>query len=176
MGIRVLVVDDETRFAEILSKRLELRNFEVTSVFSGEEAVQLLEERDFDVILLDVLMPGKSGIDTLKDIMKIDPLSHIIMLTGHARVDTAMEGMELGAYDYLIKPAEIEAMVEKIKLAYDHKITQKARQQKKTGPVGRKRRGWDRLISPIHNLFRKDQHTQSTPPEQEDFETKKHGS
>jgi DNA-binding NtrC family response regulator len=167
MGIRVLVVDDEQSFAEILSKRLELRDFEVTSVFSGEEAVRLLKERDFDVILLDVLMPGKSGIDTLKDIMKIDPLSHIIMLTGHARVDTAMEGMELGAYDYLIKPAEIKAMVEKIKLAYDHKTTQKARQQKKV-PVGRKPRGWDKLISPVQALFHKDRRTQSKLTEHAD--------
>jgi DNA-binding NtrC family response regulator len=176
MSIRVLLIDDEQSFAEVLSERLELRNFEVTSVLSGEAAVQLLKERDFDVILLDVLMPGKGGIDTLKEIMKIDPLSHIIMLTGHARVDTAIEGMELGAYDYLIKPTEMEALVEKIKLAHDHKATQKTRRQKKMVPVGRKRRGWGKLISPVYYLFHKDQRTRSKPPEHEDIETNKDGS
>jgi DNA-binding NtrC family response regulator len=176
MSIRVLLVDDEQSFVEILSKRLELRDFEVTAGFSGEAAVRLLEEQDFDVILLDVLMPGKGGIDTLKEIMENDPFSHIIMLTGHARVDTAIEGMKLGAYDYLIKPVEIEALVEKIKLANDHKAAQKARQQKKMVPAGRKRRGWGKLISPVYDLFHKDQRTQSKAPEHEDIETDKDGS
>ena len=176
MRIRVLLVDDEQSFAEILSKRLEIRNFDVVSVSSGEEAVLLLQTQEFDVILLDVLMPGKSGIDTLKEIMNIDPLSHIIMLTGHARMDTAMEGMKLGAYDYLIKPAEIEALVEKIKLAHDHKAAQKAKQQTERLPAGSKRKGWGKWMSPVYDLFHKDQHTPSKPSEHEDLETTKDGS
>jgi DNA-binding NtrC family response regulator len=171
----VLVIDDEQSFAEIISERLELRNFEVMSVFSGEEAIQLLEERDFDVILLDVLMPGKSGIDTLKDIMKIDPLSHIIMLTGHARVDTAMEGMGLGAYDYLIKPAEVNDLVEKIKLAYVHKVTQKEKTQHASVTRGHKRRKLGRLISPVYDFFHRDRPSKPQRLPTEDTDTDKDG-
>jgi DNA-binding response OmpR family regulator len=116
MTIKVLVVDDEEDFAQILTNRLEFRNFEVTCAFSGDNALELIRKQDFDVVLLDVLMPGQSGLDTLK--------VHIIMLTGHARVDTAIQGMELGAYDYLIKPADIEELTEKIKLAHSHKASQ----------------------------------------------------
>ncbi len=175
MNIRVLLVDDEKTFAEILCQRLELRDFDVTSVLSGEAAVEITQEKDFDVILLDVLMPGKSGIDTLKEIMKIDPLSHIIMLTGHARVDTAMEGMELGAYDYLIKPAEVDVLVEKIKLAYGHKVTQKEKTLHASVTRGPKRRGWGRLISPVHDFFYRGQRLKSKRLPTEDADTDKDG-
>ena len=93
MKIKLLIADDEKQFGNILSERLQLQGFEVATVCNGEEAVKMVREQDFDVVILDVLMPGKSGIDTLKEIKKINPLIHIIMLTGHARIDTAMEGI-----------------------------------------------------------------------------------
>jgi DNA-binding NtrC family response regulator len=157
MSIRVLLVDDEQSFAEMLSRRLEMRNFSVVSVSSGEDAVRLLHTEEFDVILLDVLMPGKSGIDTLKEIMNHDPLAHIIMLTGHARMDTAMEGMKLGAYDYLIKPTEIDTLVEKIRLANDHRSTEKEKQQKQIAPSEAKHKGWGKWVSPVSGFFQKQQ-------------------
>ena len=154
--INVLIVDDETEFADILSKRLEVRDFAVETVSSGDEAVDMVRGRDYDVILLDVLMPGKSGIDTLKEIKAMRPLVHIIMLTGHARVETAIEGMELGAYDYLIKPTETEELIEKIRLAHNHKTSQEERiRQAKTSPDPEKK-GWKRILSPISDLLQKD--------------------
>ena len=154
--IRVLIVDDETDFAEILSKRLEVRKFEVDTVFSGDEAVGMIQDRDYDVVLLDVLMPGKSGIDTLKKIKEIRPLVHIIMLTGHASVETAIEGMELGAFDYLIKPTETDELVEKIRLAYEHKTSQEERirlAKMTSAPV---KKGWKKILNPISDLLQKD--------------------
>ncbi len=154
--IKVLIVDDETDFADILSKRLEVREFAVDTVSSGDEAIGMIGDRDYDVVLLDVLMPGKSGIDTLKEIKRLRPLIHIIMLTGHARVDTAIEGMELGAYDYLIKPTDTDSLVEKIRLAHDHKTSQEQRiRQKKTSPAPEKR-GWKKIMRPISDLLQKD--------------------
>jgi DNA-binding NtrC family response regulator len=154
--IKVLIVDDEVDFADILAKRLEVRGFEVATIFNGDDAIRCIKGQEFDVVLLDVLMPGKSGIDTLKEIKKIRPLVHIIMLTGHARVDTAMEGMELGAYDYLIKPTETEALVEKIRLAHSHKTSQEERiRQTRTAPPPEKR-GWKKIFSPVSDLFQKD--------------------
>ena len=154
--IKVLIVDDEVDFADILAKRLEVREFEVTTIFNGDDALRLIQAQDFDVVLLDVLMPGKSGIDTLKEIKKIRPLVHIIMLTGHARVDTAIEGMELGAYDYLIKPTETEDLAEKIRLAHSHKTSQEERiRQTKTAPPSEKK-GWKKIFSPVSDLFQKD--------------------
>jgi len=160
--IKVLIVDDEVDFADILAKRLEVREFEVTIIFNGDDALRLIQAQDFDVVLLDVLMPGKSGIDTLKEIKEIRPLVHIIMLTGHARVDTAIEGMELGAYDYLIKPTETEDLVEKIRLAHSHKASQEERvRHTKTAPSSEKK-GWKQIFSPILDLFQKDR-TGKTP-------------
>ena len=176
MSIRVLLVDDEQSFAEILSKRLEMRNFSVVSVSSGEDAVQLLQTEEFDVILLDVLMPGKSGIDTLKEIMGLDPLAHIIMLTGHAKMDTAMEGMKLGAYDYLIKPTDFDALVEKIKLANDHRTTQKEKEQKQITSSEAKPKGWGKWVSPVSGLFQKEKKSRPASSDHEGSDNNKEAS
>jgi DNA-binding NtrC family response regulator len=154
--IHVLIVDDETDFADILSKRLEVREFFVDTVSSGDEAIEKIQDRDYDVVLLDVLMPGKSGIDTLKEIKAIRPLVHIIMLTGHARVDTAIEGMELGAYDYLIKPTETDELVEKIRLAHEHKTSQEERFRQAKLSSAPEKKGWKKILSPISDLLQKD--------------------
>ena len=115
MKIKVLLVDDEPDFVESLSQRLQIRDFDVKTSLSGDEALGLIRKQDFDVIVLDVLMPGKDGIETLREIKTLKPLLHVIMLTGNATVETAIEGMKLGADDYLMKPTETEDLVEKIK-------------------------------------------------------------
>jgi two-component system response regulator CpxR len=132
MKVRVLLVDDEEQFVETLALRLETRDFAVATAFNGDQALDHLKGKDVDVVVLDVLMPGLSGIDTLREMKKIRPLTEVIMLTGHATVETAIEGMKLGAFDYLMKPTEIEELVEKINKAQARKAEHEARIQKAT--------------------------------------------
>ncbi|MCF8061310.1 MAG: response regulator [Deltaproteobacteria bacterium] len=114
----VMLVDDEVPFVETTTKRLERRNLNILQAFNGREALeQLKEHRNVDVIILDVKMPGMDGIETLQEIKKASPLSEVIMLTGHATVESAIEGMKLGAFDYLMKPCEIEQLVSKVEEA-----------------------------------------------------------
>ncbi|MDQ1284862.1 MAG: two-component system, OmpR family, response regulator CpxR [Thermodesulfobacteriota bacterium] len=119
--IKVLIVDDEKDFTELLSERLETRGFKTRIAFDGNEAISRLKEENADVVLLDVMMPGKSGVETLKEIKNSWPITEVIMLTGHGTVETAIEGMKLGAYDYLIKPTETEDLSQKITSAYQRK-------------------------------------------------------
>ena len=130
MKTRVLVVDDEKDFVEQISQRLEIREFEVFQAFSGEEALEKASKALFDVVILDVVMPGISGVEALKELKAERPLTEIIMLTGHATVDTAIEGMKLGAYDYLKKPADIEDLVTKVKAAHTRKAAHEERIRK----------------------------------------------
>jgi DNA-binding NtrC family response regulator len=132
MKVRVLLVDDEEQFVETLALRLEARDFAVATAFSGDQALDYLKANETDVVVLDVLMPGLSGIDTLGMMKKIRPLTEVIMLTGHATVETAIEGMKLGAFDYLMKPTEIDELVEKITQAQKRKAEQEERIQKAT--------------------------------------------
>ena len=118
----VMLVDDEVPFVETTTKRLNKRNLNILQAFSGPEALEALKEhRNVDVIILDVKMPGMDGIEALEHIKKASPLSEVIMLTGHATVETAIEGMKLGAFDYLMKPCEIEQLVAKVKEATQKK-------------------------------------------------------
>lgn len=117
MKINVLLVDDEKDFVESLAQRLELRGFNVSCAFDGTEAVEMIKEKEYDVIILDVKMPGKSGIETFHEIKEIKKISQIIMLTGHATVETAIEGMKMGAFDYLMKPTDTKELIEKIEKA-----------------------------------------------------------
>jgi len=142
MKIRVLLVDDEKEFVESLSERLELRLFEVKTCFSGDDAVRLLQREEVDVIILDVLMPGKDGIATLTEIKKLKPLTEVIMLTGNATVETAINGMKLGAYDYLMKPTETEDLVKKINSAATLKREHEERIQQAEIQNIIKKRGW----------------------------------
>ncbi|MBI5062316.1 MAG: response regulator, partial [Desulfatitalea sp.] len=101
----VLVIDDELDFMETLVNRLQRRKLDAVGVPNGEQAIELLKQRSFDVILLDIKMPGgMDGIETLREIRRRQPLAEVILLTGHASVETSLEGMQLGAYDYLLKP------------------------------------------------------------------------
>jgi len=137
-----LLVDDEEKFVETLAERLEARGLDVRTAFNGEEALNRIQEKDADVVILDVLMPGKSGIETLREIKQIKPLTEVIMLTGHATVETAIEGMKLGAYDYLMKPTETPELVEKISKAYKRKREHEERiQQAEIERIARSK-GW----------------------------------
>ena len=122
--LRVLLIDDERDFLETLVKRLRKRNLEVSGANSGEEALRVLRETPMDVVVLDVRMPGMDGIQVLREIKTINPLIQVIMLTGHASVEVAVEGMELGAFDYLMKPANLDELLYKIQDAYKAKTIQ----------------------------------------------------
>lgn len=127
MKTRVLIVDDEEKFTQPLAERLRLRDYDATTSQSGEEAVTQVKKYNYDVVILDVLMPGMDGIETLRNIKKIKPLTEVIMLTGHATVETAIEGMKLGAMDFLMKPCETEDLVSKIQKAHNRKAEQEER-------------------------------------------------
>ena len=119
---RVLVVDDEVDFMETIVNRLKKRKIGAEGVTSGEAAVDLLNQELFDVVLLDIKMPGgMDGIETLRKIKKIQPLAEVLLLTGHASVETSIEGMKLGAFDYLLKPMKFEDLLIKMAAAFEKK-------------------------------------------------------
>jgi DNA-binding NtrC family response regulator len=119
---KVLLVDDEREFVAILTRRLTKRNYAVTFAHSGNDALaQLEEDKDIEVVILDVKMPGLDGIDTLKLIKNKWPLVEVIMLTGHSTLDSAVNAIKLGACDYLLKPIEIEKLASKIEEAAGRK-------------------------------------------------------
>jgi len=119
--IRLLIVDDEVGFVNILTKRLSRRNMEVTSAYTGTEAIQALRKQDFDVAVLDLKMEEMDGIEVLKIFKKMDPKMVVIMLTGHGSEQAAREGIEFGAFDYLTKPCELEDLMAKIREAYQER-------------------------------------------------------
>lgn len=142
MKVRVLLVDDEQEFLEVLAERLETRGFEVRTSLNGDDALAKLNEREADVVILDVLMPGKDGIETLRDIKQLNPLIEVIMLTGHATIETAIHGLKLNAYDYLMKPTDTEALVSKITHAHRRKASQEERIRLAEVEKIVKTRGW----------------------------------
>ena len=121
IGSRILLVDDEFVFTTNMSKLLENRGYRVTAVNSGDSAIKCLEENDFDVVVLDLKMPGMDGITTLKEIKKLGLFTETLILTGHGSIDTALDAVRLGAYDYLTKPCESDDLVAKIEGAWGKK-------------------------------------------------------
>ncbi len=118
----ILLVDDEVPFVETMTKRLTKRGLKVASSLSGEKALQMIDShRNLDVVILDVKMPGMDGVQTLQEIKKRFPLIEVIMLTGHATVESAVQGMKLGAYDYLMKPCDIDELISKVQAAVSKK-------------------------------------------------------
>ena len=116
----VLIVDDEVAFVETLVKRLAKRDLQVVAAHSGQEALDKLEASGpakIDVIILDVKMPGMDGIETLARIKEQHPLIEVVMLTGHATVESAIDGMKKGAFDYLMKPCDVDVLLDKINQA-----------------------------------------------------------
>ena len=124
---RVLLVDDEVDFVRTLTRRLERNKLSVEAVHSGAAAVEHLAGNPSDVVVLDMKMPGMDGIETLREIKARQPLVEVIMLTGHASVEAAIDGMELGAFDYLMKPVDFEELLYKIQDAHKKKKLQEAR-------------------------------------------------
>ncbi|MCD6224209.1 MAG: response regulator [Deltaproteobacteria bacterium] len=111
----VMLVDDEAPFVETMTKRLKKRELKVMNAFSGLEALEKLDKnRNTDVVILDVKMPGIDGLETLERIKKAYPIIEVIMLTGHATVENAIEGMKRGAFDYLMKPCDLEQLMLKV--------------------------------------------------------------
>jgi DNA-binding NtrC family response regulator len=111
----VLLVDDEVPFVETMTKRLSRRDLQIVTAFGGKEGLEQLEKNQhIEVVILDVKMPGMDGIETLKEIKKKHPLVEVVMLTGHATVESAIEGMKQGAYDYLMKPCDMETLMAKV--------------------------------------------------------------
>ena len=118
----LLLVDDEKPFVETIVRRLTKRDVNVIVAFSGQEALERLEEgNNIEVVVLDVKMPEIDGIETLRLIKNKYPLVEVIMLTGHATIESGIEGMKLGAFDYLMKPCEIEQLIHKVKEAAERK-------------------------------------------------------
>lgn len=114
----VLLVDDEIPFIETMTKRLSKRDLHIISAFSGQEALDTLEkDGSIEVVILDVKMPVMDGIEAVEKIKMRYPLVEVIMLTAHATVETGIEGMKLGAFDYLTKPCDMGLLVSKVREA-----------------------------------------------------------
>jgi len=122
MTEKVLIVDDEKGFLDVLAERMQSRGMEVTTATSAKEALQKLETETFDAIVLDLMMPEMGGIEALQRIKEKNPDSEVILLTGQPSVSIGVEAMKLGATDFLIKPADINELTEKIKLAKAHRM------------------------------------------------------
>lgn len=111
---KILLVDDETEFSSTLAERLSLRGFESRTAPDGETALVIIEEEEWGVAVVDLMMPGIGGLETLKRIKASRPDLPVILLTGHGSTREGLEGMSLGAFDYLIKPLAINELIEKI--------------------------------------------------------------
>jgi DNA-binding NtrC family response regulator len=116
--IKIMLVDDEERFLSTTKKLLERKGLDVSTAASGSEALEKLASENIHVVILDVKMPGMDGIATLKAIKAHHPLVEVIMLTGHATVESAVDGLKAGATDYLMKPTDIDELVRKAEEAF----------------------------------------------------------
>jgi DNA-binding NtrC family response regulator len=119
--IRLLLVDDEVGYVDVLKKRMARRGFEVTAAVNGTAGIQALRRQPFDVAVLDLKMEDLDGIEVLKIFKKMDPDMPVIMLTGHGSEQSAREGMALGAFDYLTKPCDLAELIEKIEQAVERR-------------------------------------------------------
>lgn len=115
----MMLVDDEERYLQTTKKLLEKKGYQVITAQSGREALDTLKSQNIHVVILDVKMPGMDGNETLKAIKTLYPLVEVIMLTGHATVDSAIDGLKSGACDYLMKPADIDDIISKAEEAFE---------------------------------------------------------
>jgi DNA-binding NtrC family response regulator len=115
--VRVLFVDDEQELVSAVVERLALRGIEAVGATRGEEALEAVEAQSFDVVVLDVRMPGLGGFEVIRRLKRAHPHLSVILFSGHGSKDDADEGLRLGAYDYLQKPVDIEQLVQIIRKA-----------------------------------------------------------
>ncbi|KIX13134.1 response regulator [Dethiosulfatarculus sandiegensis] len=139
---QILVVDDEQEFLENVSERLRNRDIEVDTALNGEEALEKIKDNIYDAIVMDLMMPGLDGLETLKQALQRKPDLQIILLTGQATVKKGVEAMRQGAFDFLEKPADLDLLVEKVKegRAKRIKLDEKAREEEVKDLL--KRIGW----------------------------------
>ncbi|OQY13206.1 MAG: two-component system response regulator [Desulfobacteraceae bacterium 4572_19] len=142
MSEKVLIIDDEKDFLEALSQRMIARDMEVSTATTAKEAIKKAKAKTFDAIIVDLQMPEMDGLETLKELKKINPDLQIILLTGHATVEKSIKAMKLGAMDLLEKPADIKVLIEKIHKAKAKKmiLVEKHTEEKIEQIVGSK--GW----------------------------------
>ena len=119
--LKMMLVDDEERFLSTTRKLLEKKGFDVQTASSGGEALEMLRTSPVHVVVLDVKMPGMDGVATLREIKRQFPMIEVIMLTGHATVESAVDGLKSGAVDYLMKPADIAEIIEKATQAFNRR-------------------------------------------------------
>ena len=127
MKARVLIVDDEEEFINSLAERLSIRDYDATTSVNGQDAIEKISSYDFDVVMLDVVMPGIDGLEVLREIKRIKPLTEVIMLTALPNVEIGVEAMKRGAMDYILKPCEIEELISKIDRGHARKTEQEER-------------------------------------------------
>lgn len=139
---KILLVDDEIEFTAALAERMENRGLDVDTVESGEAALEAVEKEDFCLIILDLSMPGMDGLETLKRMRAAKPELQIIVLTGRATIEKGVEAMKLGALDFLEKPADIKALMEKFELAKGKRKVLMAKQYQERIDDILKKKGW----------------------------------
>ena len=118
-NFRIMLVDDEERFLSTTAKLLARKGYEVLTAGGGQEALAMLNQHHIPVVIMDVKMPGMDGVTALKEIKKLFPLVEVIMLTGNATVESAIDGLKSGAFDYLMKPCDIDELLDKATEAYE---------------------------------------------------------
>jgi len=133
--IKTLVVDDDERFASNMVKLLRTQDIDASVAPNGAVALEILAREAIDVVLLDMKMPAPSGVETMRRIRDLGTTAQVIFLTGHASVDEALAGLNLGAFDYVLKPASTEMIVGKIKLAYAKKQKLSRKETEKGDPA-----------------------------------------
>lgn len=127
--LRVLIVDDEEELVSALVERLNLRGFKARGVTTGDDALELLDEMECDVVLLDVKMPGLGGLEVIRRIKEKNPSLGVVLLTGHGSVESVQEGMARGAFDYLMKPVKFDDLVHVLAAAAAGKQTKAGRNE-----------------------------------------------
>lgn len=141
-GEKVLLIDDELEFTEALSERMETRGIKAVTAATGAEALGIVENEKFDAIILDMVMPGMDGIETLKRLLEKNPDLQVILLTGHASVQKSVEAIKLGAVDFMEKPANIQQLTDKIKEAGTQRVALVEKRAEETIKDILKSKGW----------------------------------
>lgn len=139
---KILLVDDEEEFINVLTQRLEVRGLKVTSATRGQDAVDLIGSQIFDIIVLDLAMPGMDGLETLKKIKEKDADAEIVMLSGQGSIKSGVEAMKLGAEDFLEKPVDLNDLLKRIEEARERRILVLQKKAKKEIGEIIRRKSW----------------------------------